>query len=414
TEWFWDFGDGTFSDQKDPLHPYTDPGWYNVCLSLYNDTTDCFAYHCKELQVGEEDPTLCFADFSYFVDEADYSVRFTDESSDNITNWYWTFGDGTFIEDRNPVKIYGGPGIYEVCLIVFDENTGCANEICMQIPIGVPDCNLRADFAFFIDMTNNEVTFDDRSGGKATSWFWDFGDNVTSSAASPRHKYEAPGFYLVTLSIWDEEDTGCTDHLAQLIQIGPTVDCRAAFEYQVDATTRNVQFYNQSQGTSAEYYWDFNDGIFSDENDPSHLFAKPGLYFVSLTVISDNGLCMDFISKPVQVGALDCAAKFKYFIDSANNVAYFIPEAIGSATAYVWFFGDGSISTDKEVKHMFAEPGYFTVGLNTFDDTTDCMDYYEEVILIGSAGEDCRAGFSFVSDPDSKKIKFVDRSRGKI
>jgi len=412
TEWFWDFGDGSFSDLETPVHTYNEPGWYNVCLSIYNDGTDCFAYHCLDIQVGEEDASLCNASFTYFVDEANNAVIFNDESSEGITNWYWTFGDGSYTEERNPVKTYPAPGIYSVCLFVFDRNTGCAEEFCMEIPVGVSECNLRADFAFFIDIANDEVSFNDRSGGNATDYFWNFGDGVTSSARSPIHKYEQPGFYLVILSIWDEA-TGCSDHFPEFIQIG-SVDCRAAFEYKVDAATENVQFYNKSEGTIAEYFWDFDDGTFSDLIEPMHQYAAPGMYFVSLTVISDNGLCMDFIFEPIQVGTVTCAAKFKYFIDSSNNVAYFSPEAIGSATDYVWFFGDGAISDDKEASHIFTQPGYFTVGLNTYDDATGCMDYWEEVILIGRAGEDCRADFSYVSDPDMKAIKFGDRSKGTI
>jgi PKD repeat protein len=369
-----------------------------------------------ELQVGETDPEFCYADFSYFVDETNNSVIFNDESSDNTTGWYWTFGDGTIYEGRDPVKKYRAPGIYEVCLIVFDEETGCADETCMIIPVGVADCNLRSDFAFFIDINNYEVTFNDRTGGKPTEFFWDFGDGMSSSARNPKHKYEVPGFYLVILSVWDEE-SDCSDHMAQFIQIGE-VDCRAGFEYNVDAATNNVQFYNQSRGATEdellEYYWDFDDGTFSDLKDPVHHFGKPGLYFVSLTVINANGLCMDFIIEPVQVGTVECAARFKHFIDSTSNTAYFKPNAIGDATAYLWFFGDGAISTEKEARHMFAKPGFYTVGLNTYDEVTGCMDYWEEVILIGSAGLDCRADFSYISDPSSLTVKFGNRSKGNI
>jgi len=233
---------------------------------------------------------------------------------------------------------------------------------------------------------------------------------------SPGHKYEDPGFYLVTLSIWDGTND-CGDHFAEFIQVG-TVDCRAAFEYKVvDAATNEVQFNSQSKADKdvvAEYFWDFDDGTFSDKEDPQHQYTRPGMYFVSLTVITANGLCMDFIFEPVQVGTVECAANFKYFIDSSANVAYFTPENIGSATDYLWFFGDGAISTEKEARHSFSNPGYYTIGLNTYNENTKCMDYWEEVILIGSAGIDCRADFSYISDPVSRKISFGDRSQGKI
>ena len=157
----------------------------------------------------------------------DNSVKFSDESSNNITNWYWTFGDGTYIEDRNPEHSYTMPGIYEVCLIVFDQFSGCAAEICERIPVGVGACNQDADFSFFIDITNDIVTFSDQSAGTLTDYFWDFGDGNTSTRPDPKHQYIKPGFYLVTLSVFDQ-DSDCADHTAQFLQVG-TVDCRAAF-----------------------------------------------------------------------------------------------------------------------------------------------------------------------------------------
>ncbi len=411
SEWYWDFGDGSFSDQQNPVHPYDEPGLYTACLSIYNSGNDCFSEFCMEVEVGATDTNYCFADFSFFVDE-DNSVKFTDKSSSNITNWYWTFGDGTFIQDRNPVHSYQYTGIYRVCLIVFDQFSGCRAEICKKIPVGVSACNQNAEFSFFIDITNNLVTFNDQSTGTITDYFWDFGDGTTSARKNPKHQYTDPGFYLVAFSIRDSVSE-CADHTAKFLQIG-TVDCRAEFEYKVDGSTNNVQFYNQSKGNIADYFWDFDDGNFSEEEDPMHNFSKPGLYQVSLTVVSEDDLCMDHFVEPVQVGNISCAANFKYYIDSANNVGYFTPEAIGSITDYLWIFGDGSISTRTEPVHRFPQPGYYTVGLNTLDEVTGCMDYYEEIILIGRAGIDCRADYIYSSDPGNRTVKFNDRSRGDI
>ncbi|MEL6255601.1 MAG: PKD domain-containing protein [Bacteroidota bacterium] len=36
-EWFWDFGDGTSSNQRNPSHTYTNTGSYEVCLSVGNE-----------------------------------------------------------------------------------------------------------------------------------------------------------------------------------------------------------------------------------------------------------------------------------------------------------------------------------------------------------------------------------------
>lgn len=57
----WDFGDGTFSDEKNPaLHKYTSPGKYTVCLSVGNkygaitipEQMPCSGKICKEIQIN--------------------------------------------------------------------------------------------------------------------------------------------------------------------------------------------------------------------------------------------------------------------------------------------------------------------------------------------------------------------------
>ena len=40
TQWLWDFGDGTTSDEANPSHTYTEPGNYTVSLTVTADSTD--------------------------------------------------------------------------------------------------------------------------------------------------------------------------------------------------------------------------------------------------------------------------------------------------------------------------------------------------------------------------------------
>ncbi len=46
-----------------------------------------------------------------------YRFRFIDETdNDEITSWYWTFGDGTTSEEQSPDHVFPGPGMYKVRL----------------------------------------------------------------------------------------------------------------------------------------------------------------------------------------------------------------------------------------------------------------------------------------------------------
>jgi PKD repeat protein len=51
-----------------------------------------------------------------------HEVTFTDESPKNPTSWTWDFGDGNGSTDQNPVHTYTSPGVYDVSLVVTDDN----------------------------------------------------------------------------------------------------------------------------------------------------------------------------------------------------------------------------------------------------------------------------------------------------
>lgn len=46
------------------------------------------------------------------------TVQFTDESTGNLTSWYWDFGDETTSGEQHPQHIYTVPGIYTVTLTI--------------------------------------------------------------------------------------------------------------------------------------------------------------------------------------------------------------------------------------------------------------------------------------------------------
>ncbi|OEK07022.1 hypothetical protein BFP71_05025 [Roseivirga misakiensis] len=83
-----------------------------------------------------------------------------------------------------------------------------------SIDIDVPELGL-ADFEYnaeSIDLTgelasNDPVSFFDLSIGEVVDWKWEFGDGFDSDEVDPIHTYDAPGTYIVTLTITDR--TGC-------------------------------------------------------------------------------------------------------------------------------------------------------------------------------------------------------------
>lgn len=411
TNWYWEFGDGMYDTVPDPFHKYPAPGNYPVCLSVYNFAYDAFDTRCKDIYIMEDtSATVLKADFSFFIDTTTNTVSFTDKSTGDMTNWYWTFGDGNYTTDQNPEHQFTLPGFYEVCLTIYDAATNKRESKCKTLQVGKLACNVTADFDHYINPNTREVSFTDLSTGTVHKWFWDFGDEMTTAKQNPKHMYEKPGFYLVSLAVRDTVND-CTDYFADFIQVG-SADCKADFTFSVDAASKMVEFENKSFGTITENFWSFDDGDFATEKHPSHTYGSEGLYYVSLTVKDESGICMDNINKKVQVGSVSCDASFTVYVDSATNVAYFTNSKVGDATELYWSFGDGGTSVVKDPQHKYFAPGYYTVELTTYNGNTDCMDNYEKTILIGNNLDDVEADFIYQSDLSTREVKFFNESKG--
>jgi PKD repeat protein len=117
TSWQWTFGDCnlqsvcTSSDQH-PTHTYVQPGEYIVVLTVTNTA----GHDAKQstLKAG-----LPVASFNY--DQEGSQVTFIDQSTNNPTSYFWTFGCGEAdctSTQQNPVHIYSAAGQYSVKLVV--------------------------------------------------------------------------------------------------------------------------------------------------------------------------------------------------------------------------------------------------------------------------------------------------------
>ena len=106
------------------------------------------------------------------------------------------------------------------------------------------------------------------------------------------------------------------------------------------------------------YLWDFGDGQTSTESGPSHEYASPGEYVVTMT--TDKGST----SLLVHVDPLPPYPGF-----TQNKSVALVNEAISftnsswNATSYSWDFGDGQTSTVAAPSHSYASKGTYTVTL---------------------------------------------------
>ncbi|MCX6244766.1 MAG: PKD domain-containing protein [Bacteroidetes bacterium] len=84
--------------------------------------------------------TQCFADFVAALDsnnQSENTFLFTDRSYGHPDHWNWSFGDGSYSHDQNPVHQYTTQGTYNVCLFILKDDTSgswvCSDTICQLI-----------------------------------------------------------------------------------------------------------------------------------------------------------------------------------------------------------------------------------------------------------------------------------------
>ena len=119
SEWHWDFGDGFNSDAANPQHVYSAPGVYTVSLTV-TDNSDDTASEVKDSFISVGAPAPLEAEFTSLnrLGSDRTVVNFIDQSSGNINDWYWDFGDGQTSTEQNPVHVYTEPDVYTVTLTV--------------------------------------------------------------------------------------------------------------------------------------------------------------------------------------------------------------------------------------------------------------------------------------------------------
>ncbi|MGC8823997.1 MAG: PKD domain-containing protein [Bacteroidales bacterium] len=219
--------------------------------------------------------------------------------------------------------------------------------------------------------------------------------------------------YNVTLSIYSDS-SDCSDQVTEKIQVGMG-DCSASFSYLVDSVTQQTYFYAGQTAAGTRYYWLFGDGSFSTLTHPVHTYRMPGLYTASLTIYNPATQCMDNIEQVVVINgqANDCDASFVYFPTNSNpQQVRFRDRSRGNIVNYLWNFGDGNISTQKNPTHLYNQQGTYNVCLSIFN-SEGISNMSCQTIRVGvDANNIPKAEFTYQVDPDNLTVYLQNTSSG--
>ncbi|NJK93807.1 MAG: PKD domain-containing protein [Bacteroidales bacterium] len=316
---YWNFGDGLFDYEENPIHKFTKPGVYQVCANIV-DSSGCQSSVCKEIQVGVVN---CKSDFTYFVDPDLNKVSFTDNSLGKNLKTFWNFGDGAYSNSLNPGYQYRQPGVYKVCHFIKDTVSGCVSENCLEITIGEVKCNV--DYSFIIDPSSRQVRFKGITNAASLKWNWDFGDGYSDTTEMPVRSYQRDGFYNVCLRVYDPVNK-CVADRCKLISIGAVSTIAAIdadFSFNLEPKMLKAQFNDKSVGNPNKYHWNFGDGKFSDLQNPEHIYIKPGVYKVCQTVGDTITGKISQECREIYLAENACRADFSFFVNPDSKTVKF-------------------------------------------------------------------------------------------
>ncbi len=139
------------------------------------------------------------------------------------------------------------------------------------------------------------------SDGSIISYAWDFGDGSSSAGSVVSHTYTSPGTYTVSLTVTDNNGATDTDTTVAIITGEsttpppstnklPNADAGSDLKVKVGESVHfDASKSTDPDGTITKYSWDFGDSRDSDEKEPLHSYATPGVYKVTLIVTDNNG-----------------------------------------------------------------------------------------------------------------------------
>lgn len=286
---------------------------YRVALQPLGDGTNAWPVAVAAAAPAAGDAPLLVA----------FSAGGSYDPDGSVASVVWYFGDGaTSFGEIAPSHVYTVPGYYLATLAVTDD-AGATTWQTALVTVTAP--NIPPVAVATADKTNGpaalSVTFSAAGSydpdGMLGNMEWHFGDGSYTYGATGYHTFSTPGSYTVRLIVYDDRGAAGTGTIT--VTVGrftqPPVAVAAAVP-ETGYAPLTVRFSSAGSydpdGSIASRVWDFGDGLASTAAAPTHTYAEPGTYRVTLTVTDNAGATVSafvfvYVQKPI-AQVLRCAA----------------------------------------------------------------------------------------------------------
>lgn len=347
----WNFGNGNSSIEENPQAIYTNPGTYNVKLTVSDGTSSdesnlTITVFTNPIANFEADDVLGCTPFN---------VHFQNTSTLGdapIEEFKWDFRSG-FVDNReNPSYTYTSSGKYDVFLEVIDTN----------------ECKSFKEEQEYIEVVSSptsifsmnpsqacsapaDVSFSNFSSGSGTlTYEWDFGDGTNSTNESPTHTFSNVEDYVVKLTV-NSEEYGCSTSTTQLFEIkdinaGGTLEQDGEEIIDGDFICPGEISYTSTSTGTENVYWIFGDGDVSYAKEGTHKYEKGGEYIVKL--IADPGNpCADTVTWNIEIDSITANFSFTPENSCFSPTEVVFSDSSVNAVSWSWEFNDTTSSAQN-------------------------------------------------------------------
>jgi gliding motility-associated-like protein len=357
----WDFGDGTTTDETNPLYTYEEGGTYVVTLTGTSMFNECEAsiqmpytvYDAPEANLAVQSQVGC----------APFDVVFNNTTSGALF-YNWDFGDGETGVGQNVSHTFenttGDPLAYTVMMIAQNiqlcADTSYVNIVVSPTPQALFELSeTESCYAPFEISTTNNSLF-------ANGYEWSFAPFGSSSAFEPDFSIDLVGTWNVTLLA--SNAYGCEDAMTQQVTVHPLPVADFTSSQPYGCIDLPVSFTSLATG-AASVEWTFGDGETSFNPNPQHVYDEDGYFTVQLVAISNAG-CTDTLVVENMIAAYPLPiAQFSFSPDEANiyNADIQFEDQSLNPYAWTWNFGDGYFSSEQNPAHTYQEAGSYGIEL---------------------------------------------------
>ncbi|MEI7595494.1 MAG: PKD domain-containing protein [Bacteroidota bacterium] len=432
--YLWNFGDGNSSTSTNPYHKYIVDTTTVFTVSLTaTDINGCDSTITKNITISRPVPLFTANNPSAFCPPL--FISFNNESSTDVTNWSWNFGDPTSggsntSTQTNPQHVFANPGKYTISLIASNSD-GCIDTLIIPDYISVDGPSGTFSFTPLNGCSPLTVKFT-ANALKTDSYTWVFGDgsSITTTQDTVTYQYITGGNYtpvLVLNNFTTSPGDTCSISVISpqnLIVNSGIVEFGAVDTFACNPSSFLFFEYSTAYPSIDSCTWNFGDGssqtlIYPATYPLSHTYTNDGMYDVSLEIFVSG--CSFLLNKADFINIFTPPALKFSLSDTASCPPLIIDFNVidstysDSVSAWSWNFDDGTaLVTDKNPSHTYNASGNYDIAL-TVDFQNGCSEIYTQptnltVYPLPIADFITDTNFVYAGD----FITFIDNSTGQI